>query len=73
MEGAASVAPTPNTAKPTTAVNVKEDESEAKAKLKIDSSQPTTTLQIRLADGSRLTAQFNLNHTVADIHRYIMK
>ncbi|XP_014092297.1 NSFL1 cofactor p47 [Bactrocera oleae] len=72
VEGAASVAPTPNTAKPTTAVNVKEDESEAKAKLKIDSSQPTTTLQIRLADGSRLTAQFNLNHTVADIHRYIM-
>ncbi|XP_011190644.1 NSFL1 cofactor p47 [Zeugodacus cucurbitae] len=69
---AAATVPAPNSAKQTTAVNVKEDENAAKDKLKVDSSQPTTTLQIRLADGSRLTAQFNLNHTVADIRRYIM-
>uniref|UniRef100_W8B5B3 NSFL1 cofactor p47 n=1 Tax=Ceratitis capitata TaxID=7213 RepID=W8B5B3_CERCA len=54
-----------------TAVAAKGDENSAKDKLKVDTSQPTTTLQIRLADGSRLTAQFNLNHTVADIHDYI--
>ena len=52
-------------------VNTADDEKVAKANLKLNSSAPTTTLQIRLADGSRLAAQFNLNHTVADIHSYI--
>lgn len=37
----------------------------------VDKSAPTTTLQIRLADGHRLTGTFNCTHTVADIHRYI--
>ncbi|XP_036330981.1 NSFL1 cofactor p47 [Rhagoletis pomonella] len=68
VEGAAA----PSSAKPTPKVQGKEDDASAKEKLNIDSSQPTTTLQIRLADGSRLMAQFNLNHTVADIHRYII-
>ncbi|XP_067632519.1 NSFL1 cofactor p47 [Eurosta solidaginis] len=49
----------------------KDVENTAKDKINLDASQPTTTLQIRLADGSRLTAQFNLSHTVADIIRYI--
>ncbi|XP_053963804.1 NSFL1 cofactor p47 [Anastrepha ludens] len=65
-------APAPSTVNKTPVVQGKEDDNSAKEKLKVDASQPTTTLQIRLADGSRLMAQFNLNHTVGDIHRYIM-
>lgn len=34
-----------------------------------DESQPTTSIQLRLADGSRMVAKFNLTHTVADIRR----
>ena len=37
----------------------------------IDPSQPTTSLQIRLADGRRLTAKFNHSHTVNDIRQFI--
>ena len=37
----------------------------------IDESQPSTSLQIRLADGSRMVAKFNLTHTVGDIRRFI--
>lgn len=37
----------------------------------LDPSQPTTSVQIRLADGSRLVAKFNHNHTVNDIRQFI--
>ncbi|CAO3608512.1 unnamed protein product [Cunninghamella blakesleeana] len=37
----------------------------------VDPNQPTTSLQIRLGDGSRLVAKFNHTHTVGDIRRYI--
>ena len=37
----------------------------------VDESKPTTSLQIRLRDGSRLVARFNLDHTVADIKKFI--
>ncbi|GAB4821920.1 hypothetical protein N2152v2_008966 [Parachlorella kessleri] len=36
-----------------------------------DESQPTTSIQLRLADGSRMVAKFNLTHTVGDIRRFI--
>ncbi len=35
-----------------------------------DESQPTTSIQLRLADGSRMVAKFNLSHTVGDIRRW---
>lgn len=35
-----------------------------------DHSQPVTSIQLRLADGSRLRAEFNLHHTVTDIRRW---
>lgn len=37
----------------------------------INGSQPATTLQIRLADGSKLTGRFNLTQTVQDVKRFI--
>lgn len=47
------------------------NENQAKKSVEVDDSQPCTTLQIRLADGSRLVARFNLTHTIADVRRYI--
>ncbi|CAC5416111.1 SHP1 [Mytilus coruscus] len=38
----------------------------------VNTSQPTTNIQIRLADGTRLTAKLNHSHTVRDIRRYII-
>lgn len=45
----------------------------ANEKLKVDASQPTTSIQIRLADGSRLSGRFNLTHTINDLREYIVK
>ncbi|XP_060564960.1 NSFL1 cofactor p47-like [Ruditapes philippinarum] len=39
--------------------------------LKVDESKPVTTIQIRLADGSRLVSKFNHSHTVRDIRQHI--
>lgn len=39
--------------------------------LVVDENQPTTSIQIRLSDGSRMIGQFNLHHTINDIHGYI--
>ncbi|XP_035906696.1 NSFL1 cofactor p47 [Anopheles stephensi] len=49
-----------------------ENEKRATEELALDSSQPTTMLQIRLADGSRLSARFNQTHTVDHVRRYIV-
>lgn len=45
----------------------------ATEKLKLDEAQPTTSIQIRLADGSRLSGRFNMSHTINDIRTYISK
>ncbi|KIJ67328.1 hypothetical protein HYDPIDRAFT_84801 [Hydnomerulius pinastri MD-312] len=37
----------------------------------VDQSQPTTTVQIRLADGTRMPCRMNLMHTVGDIRSFI--
>ncbi|XP_053685562.1 NSFL1 cofactor p47 [Sabethes cyaneus] len=51
--------------------NNEENEKTATSELAVDESQPMTTLQIRLADGSRLSARFNQSHTVENIRRYV--
>ncbi|KAI9476384.1 MAG: hypothetical protein EXX96DRAFT_576984 [Benjaminiella poitrasii] len=37
----------------------------------VDQNQPTTNIQIRLGDGSKLVAKLNHTHTIADIRQYI--
>ncbi|XP_031276311.1 plant UBX domain-containing protein 4-like [Pistacia vera] len=39
--------------------------------LVVDSSSPTTSIQLRLADGTRMVSRFNYNHTIRDIHAFI--
>jgi UBX domain-containing protein 1 len=58
-------------AKPETDQEKESNEEAAKTALNIDASQPTTTVQVRLVDGSRLIASLNHTHTVGDLRRYI--
>lgn len=39
--------------------------------LVVDSSLPTTSIQLRLADGTRMVSRFNHHHTIGDIHAFI--
>ncbi|XP_015929379.1 NSFL1 cofactor p47 isoform X1 [Parasteatoda tepidariorum] len=50
----------------------KKNEAEAQSCIKVDDSMPVTSIQIRLADGSRLVMNANHNHTVGDIRRFIV-
>ncbi|CAH0697396.1 unnamed protein product [Spodoptera exigua] len=45
----------------------------AQEAVKVDDSAPVTTIQFRLADGSRLTGRFNHSHTVGDLHAYVSR
>lgn len=47
------------------------NEEHAKEVVAVDPSLPTTSIQIRLSDGSRLLGQFNHSHTIADVRRFI--
>ncbi|KAK6347078.1 hypothetical protein TWF696_007158 [Orbilia brochopaga] len=37
----------------------------------VDSSQPSTSLQIRLGDGTRLVSRFNHSHTISDVYAFV--
>lgn len=37
----------------------------------VDPSQPTTSIQVRLADGTRIIAKLNHSHTVADLYTFV--
>lgn len=49
-----------------------ENEAKASSELNINESEPTTMISIRLNDGSRISARFNLTHTIQDIRQYVM-
>lgn len=48
-----------------------ENEATASLNLHVNQDQPTTMISIRLTDGSRLSARFNLTHTIQDIRQFI--
>ncbi|KAK8965451.1 UBA and UBX domain-containing protein [Platanthera guangdongensis] len=39
--------------------------------LSVDASSPLTSIQLRLADGTRMVSRFNLHHTIGDIRAFI--
>jgi len=39
--------------------------------LQIDDTQPITSIQIRLYDGTRLVSKFNTTHTIQDIRNFV--
>lgn len=46
-------------------------EKKAQEQVKLDASQPTTNIQVRLPDGSRLILKLNHTHTVGTIRQFI--
>lgn len=40
-------------------------------RFEVDQSLPTTSVQVRLADGTRMVCRMNLTHTVGDIRNFI--
>jgi len=48
-----------------------EAEKAAQAGLKLDESQPTASIQVRLPDGKRLVVKVNHAHTVADVRQFV--
>lgn len=43
----------------------------AKPPVEVDSNAPVITLQIRLADGTRLPSRFNTTHTIGDVYAFV--
>lgn len=37
----------------------------------VDQAQPSTSIQLRLADGTRMVSRFNNHHTIRDIRGFI--
>ncbi|XP_063701644.1 NSFL1 cofactor p47 [Culicoides brevitarsis] len=68
-----TVEATSPTSAPTSVEDQKTNEQEAQASMNVDDAQPTTMLQIRLSDGSRLTGRFNHTHTVNSVRDYITR
>ncbi|XP_057420260.1 plant UBX domain-containing protein 4-like [Lotus japonicus] len=64
----ASVAPQPTASSTSTSFNTSPTPS---AGLVVDQSLPSTQIQLRLADGTRLISNFNYHHTVSDIRAFI--
>ncbi|XP_013787801.1 NSFL1 cofactor p47-like [Limulus polyphemus] len=48
------------------------NQQDAQNMLVVKESEPTTSIQIRLADGSRMVAKLNHSHTVGDLRKYIV-
>uniref|UniRef100_A0A672IDB6 NSFL1 cofactor p47 n=1 Tax=Salarias fasciatus TaxID=181472 RepID=A0A672IDB6_SALFA len=47
-------------------------EAQASAAVSLNTSQPVTNIQIRLADGGRLVQKFNHSHTVSDLRQFVV-
>ncbi|WVR09197.1 hypothetical protein IAU60_006259 [Kwoniella sp. DSM 27419] len=65
--GSGSGASTPRSG----AANSASAPSAGQTEFKVDDSQPTTSIQLRLADGTRMVAKVNLTHTVGDLRNYV--
>lgn len=63
--------PTPNVVSTASANEVESNESAAKRELNLDESKPTTQIQVRLSNGSRMIIKANQTHRVTDLRKFI--
>ncbi|XP_035662352.1 NSFL1 cofactor p47-like [Branchiostoma floridae] len=74
-EGHKLGSPTPNVVSAPAAAagsgDRKTNEAKAQSNVGMKDSEPTTSIQIRLADGSRLVAKFNHTNRVSDVRQFI--
>ncbi|KAJ6626698.1 SEP domain-containing protein [Mycena sp. CBHHK59/15] len=65
-------APVPSTARPSSSSAVPAQErASITTRFEVDQTLPTTSVQIRLADGTRIVCRMNLTHTVLDLRNFI--
>lgn len=72
--GRTLVTPSENTAPSDTTSAATASSTAAASKTKtitVDDSLPSTSLQIRFADGSRVVARFNTSHTISDVRAFV--
>ncbi|KAF8414144.1 hypothetical protein HHK36_002143 [Tetracentron sinense] len=62
---------TPATAEPTVAATPLKTAPSPSLCLIVDETLPSTSIQLRLVDGTRMIARFNYHHTISDIHAFI--
>ncbi|KAH9054704.1 hypothetical protein EDB87DRAFT_1645918 [Lactarius vividus] len=58
-------------ATPAPAASRSRDPETVATRFSVDQSKPTTSVQVRLADGTRIVARMNLDHTVRDLRNFI--
>lgn len=71
-DGSTSASAVTAAANSVTPTDKAKSEEAAKQQLRCDATKPTTQIQIRLADGSRLIVKLNHTHAVRDIRKYIV-
>jgi UBX domain-containing protein 1 len=70
-EGYKLGSPTPTVVSNASASDIATNEQRAKSQLQLDESKPSTQIQIRLSDGSKLVIKANQTHKISDIRQYI--
>ncbi|XP_018594605.2 NSFL1 cofactor p47-like [Scleropages formosus] len=46
-------------------------EAQARSAMRLDDTQPVTSIQLRLADGGRLVQKFNHTHRISDVRQFV--
>uniref|UniRef100_A0A3B3TJH0 NSFL1 cofactor p47 n=1 Tax=Poecilia latipinna TaxID=48699 RepID=A0A3B3TJH0_9TELE len=59
-------------APPTSQQDQAANEAQASSSISLDPSQPTTNIQIRLADGGKLVQRFNHTHRISDLRQFVV-
>ncbi|KAF8465435.1 SEP-domain-containing protein, partial [Russula ochroleuca] len=70
ITSASGLVSTSTSAAPPLASRTRDPESVA-TRFSVDQTLPTTSVQVRLADGTRMVARMNLTHTVGDLRSFI--
>ncbi|XP_069739864.1 NSFL1 cofactor p47 [Narcine bancroftii] len=63
---------TPQLVSTTTPAQQAENEAKASSSVNLNELEPTTSIQIRLADGGRLVQKFNHTHRIQDVRHFII-
>ncbi|KAH9979230.1 hypothetical protein BGW80DRAFT_1275718 [Lactifluus volemus] len=63
--------PTGESALPAPAPSRAHDQESISTRYSVDQTKPTTSVQVRLADGTRMVARMNTTHTVRDLRNFI--
>lgn len=67
----ASASPAPKIVSNASANDKATNEETAKKNMSLDSSKPTTQIQVRLSDGSRIIVKANLTHKISQLKEYL--